>query len=174
MDIGNLLRVLIENCPNEAAATFLATWGVFIITIILIVIVLVRFIKKTSVDKDSSEKELKVLKASVEAITIQASKIAVDNANVTDSIKNEIKANNDVTMQLLISFGLAAGMQYTDIQNIIEKSKTVYNASVEAYDALNKEVEEKMAEDEAKALEQQAVKEAEIKESVDKLSSFNI
>lgn len=174
MDIGNLLRVLIENCPNEAAATFIATWGIFIITFILIIIVLVRYIKKTSVDKDSSDKEIKILKTAVEVINNQAAKIAVDNANVTDSIKNEIKANNDVTMQLLISFGLASGMQYTDIQNIIEKSKAVYSASIEAYEGLNKEVEEKIAEDEAKALEQQAAKEAEIKESVDKLSSFNI
>lgn len=152
-DIAELIRVLAENCPNETVAVFIATYGVFIVAIILIVVVLVRTIGKTGSFKDMSDKEIKEMKAAIALITDNASKVAVDNAKVTDEIKSEIRANNDVTMQLMISFGLALGVNYTDITNIIEKSKSVYDASIGQYNALDQAVKDKIIEDEVKAAE---------------------
>lgn len=167
-DIAELIKVLAENCPNETVAVFIATYGVFIAAIVFIVIALVKTIGKTCSIKDLSDKEMTEMKTAIKIITDNAAKTATDNAKVSEEIKNEIRANNDASMQLLIAFGLANGMNYTDIQNIIEKSKSVYNVSVEQYNALDQAVKDKIAENEAKIQTELAAKieqEAKIQEA---------
>lgn len=171
-DIAELIRVLAENCPNETAAAFIATYGVFIVAIVLIVVVLVRSIKNTGSIKDLSDKEIHELKTAVELITDNASKTAVDNAKATEEIKNEIRANNDATMQLLIAFGLANNMSYTDITNTIEKAKGIYGASVGQYNALSQAVQEKIAEEAKAEIETKVKEEAEQKAKAEAKEQF--
>lgn len=154
-DLGELIRVIAENCPNEAVGLFIGTYGVFIIAILMVVILLIRFAKKTSIKGGATDAEIKELKQAIAIITNQASNIAVDNANVSNEIKEEIKANNDTTMQLLIAMALSSGMNYTDILNTIKKATNIYNASAQQYQALQEEVQSKIEE------EQQAQAEAE-------------
>lgn len=149
-DIGELIRVLVENCPNETVALFISTYGVFIVAIILIVVVLVRSIKKTGSFKDLSASELALMKNAINIITDNAAKTAVDNQKVTQEIKDEIRTNNDAVMQLLISFGIANGMSYTDITNTINKAKGIYDTSKDQYALLENEAKKKV-DDEAKA-----------------------
>lgn len=169
LDIAELIRVIAENCPDETVAAFIMTYGVFIVAIVLIIVVLVKTIKKMGINKNSSDAEILAFKSEVstaiKTITASASKTAVDNANVTSEIKNEIRANNDTTMQLLISLCLAMGMNYTDINNTITKAKNIYAASAEQYKALENEVSSKLeeeikvrAEQEARALEEEKAK----------------
>lgn len=174
MNIGEIIKVLVEHCPNEAVAAFIATYGVFIIAIILIVVVLVRSIKKTGSFKDLSTTEIDQLKKTVKLITDNAAQIAVDNQKVSNEIKDEIRANNDSMMQLMISFGIANGMNYTDIMNIVNKAKDVYNVSKEQYNALEQEAKNKV---ESEALEQAKIEE-ELKQAavakVEALASLKI
>lgn len=174
MNIGEIIKVLVEHCPNEAVAAFIATYGVFIIAIILIVVVLVRSIKKTGSFKDLSTAEIDQLKKTVKLITDNAAQIAVDNQKVSNEIKDEIRANNDSMMQLMISFGIANGMNYTDIMNIVNKAKDVYNVSKEQYNALEQEAKNKV---ESEALEQAKIEE-ELKQAavakVEALTSLKI
>lgn len=169
-DLAKLIQVLAENAPSEAVGIFITTYGAFIVAFVMILIVLVRFIKKTSVNGTATDAEIQALKDSIKVITEQSSKIAVDNANVSTEIKEEIKANNDTTMQLFIALGLASGMNYTDITNIINKSKTIYNASLEQYNALQKEVESKQT----KEAEAQAQAQAEAQAVNQDLASIKI
>jgi hypothetical protein len=73
-------------------------------------------------------------------------------------------------MQLLIAFGLANGMAYTDIQNIIAKSKEIYNISSEQYEQLENQVQDKIAEEKQ---EQQEAEEAKTK-YIDSLINIQI
>lgn len=154
-DLGELIRVIAENCPNEAVGLFIGTYGVFIVAVLMIFIVLIRFIKKTSIKGNATDAEIQAVKEAVAIITNQAANIATDNANVSNDIKEEIKANNDTTLQLLIAMALSSGMNFTDILNIIKKATNIYNASAQQYQALQNEVEAKIEE------EQQAQAEAE-------------
>lgn len=140
-NLGELIRVIAENCPNEAVGLFIGTYGVFIVAVIMILIVLIRFIKKTSIKGNATDAEIQAVKEAIAIITNQAANIATDNANVSNDIKEEIKANNDTTMQLLIAMALASGMNYTDILNTIKKATNIYNASAQQYQALQNEVE---------------------------------
>ena len=150
MDIAKIIQVLAENCPNETVAAFILTYGVFIVALLLIILTIAKTFKKISLNKDSADAELKSMQESIDIIAKDAASVAINQSKATEDIKNEIKANNDATMQLLISFGLALGVSYTDIQNTIEKSKKIYNVSTEQYKALENQVREKM-EEEAKA-----------------------
>lgn len=163
-DIGELIRVLAENCPNEAVGLFITTYGVFIIAFILIVIVLVRAVKRTGSIKDLSDKEIKELKEAISIITENAAKVALDNTNTTSEIKEEIRANNDTLMQLIIAFGIANGMNYTDIKNTIDKAKSVYTVSSEQYKILEQEATVKMEE----SIKQQKQEELEAKTLAEK------
>ena len=145
MNISEIIKVLVENCPNEAIALFLSTYGVFIIAIVMIVITLVKAIKKTGSFKDLSTSELNKMKKAIELITDNAAQVAVDNQNATNEIKEEIRANNDSMMQLMISVGMANGMSYTDIMNIINKAKDVYEVSKNQYNELENEVKNRVA-----------------------------
>lgn len=162
-DIGELIRVLAENCPNEAVGLFIATYGVFIVAFVLIVIVLVRAVKRTGFIKDLSDKEIKELKEAIGIITDSAAKNALDNANTTSEIKEEIRANNDTLLQLVIAFGIANGMNYTDIKNTIDRAKSVYTVSNEQYKILEQEasarVEESIKKQEQEELEAKALAE---------------
>lgn len=159
-DIGELIRVLVENCPNETVALFISTYGVFIIALILIVIVLVKSIKKTGSFKDMSSSEIAMMKNAINLITDNAAKVAVDNQKTSQEIKDEIKANNDTMMQLLISFGIANGMSYTDIINTIDKAKNIYGTSKEQYSLLENEAKNKVEEEAKKEAEARANEEA--------------
>ena len=154
-DLGELIRVITENCPNEAVGLFIGTYGVFIVAVLMILIVLIRFIKKTSIKGSATDAEIQAVKEAVAIITNQAANIATNNANVSNDIKEEIKENNDTTMQLLIAMALSSGMNYTDILNTIKKATNIYNASAQQYQALQEEVQAKIEE------EQQAQAEAE-------------
>ena len=147
IDIAELIRVIAENCPDETIAAFIMTYGVFIVAIILVVVVLVKTIKKMGINEHSTEAEIHEFKteisAAIASITRSAAATATEQAKVSNDIKNEIRANNDATMQLLISFGLANGMSYTDINNTITKAKNIYAASSELYSELEQEVEKK-------------------------------
>ena len=154
-DLGELIRVIAENCPNEAVGLFIGTYGVFIVGLLLLAVVLIREIKKTSVKGVKTDNEINETKKAVEILASQMAKIAVDNANVSNDIKEEIKENNDTTMQLLIAMALSSGMNYTDILNTIKKATNIYNASAQQYQALQEEVQAKIEE------EQQAQAEAE-------------
>lgn len=170
MKIGEIIKVLVENCPNETVAAFIATYGVFIIAIIMIVIVLVRSIKRTGSLKDMSTSEINQMKQAINLITNNAAQIAVDNQKVSNEIKEEIRANNDAMMQLMISFGIASGMNYTDIMNTVNKAKKVYNVSKEQYAALEKEAKDKV---ELEALEQAKKSEEAEKVAAEKVESLN-
>lgn len=165
MDIAKIIKVLVENCPNETVAAFIATYGVFLIALLLVVVAIVKAIKKINGNKNASDVEIKAIKdearTEINAIKKDAALVATNQSKVTEEIKNEIRANNDATMQLLISFGLALGVSYTDIQNTIAKAKDIYNVSTEQYRALEQSVQDKLAE-EVKA-EQEAIEEAKLK-----------
>lgn len=158
-NLAKLIEVLAEHAPNEAVGLFIATYGVFIIAFILIVVVLVRFIKKTGNNKTATEKEVEILKESIKAITEQAAGISLNNANVSQEIKDEIKANNDATMQLLIAMAITSGMNYTDIANVIDKAKSIYSVASDQYDALQQEATAKVEEKEQAEAVAQAQKE---------------
>ena len=148
MDIAKIIQVLSENCPNETVAAFIMTYGVFIVALLLIILTIAKTFKKISINKDNADEELKAMKETIKSIATDSATVAINQSNATEDIKNEIRANNDATMQLLIAFGLANGMNYTDIQNIIEKSKAIYNVSSEQYKALESQVQDKIAEEE--------------------------
>lgn len=160
-DIGELLRVLVENCPNEAVGLFFATYGTFIITFILIVVVLIRFIKKTGLNEKGTDNRIANLADTLSLIINNATDTALENAKVSGEIKDEIKANNNTVLQLLIAFGIANGMSYTDIKNIIDSSRSIYESSKKQYDALLEEADDR--ELEAKKKNEQA--EQEIKDA---------
>jgi hypothetical protein len=157
-DLGELIRVIAENCPNEAVGIFIGTYGVFIVALLMVVILLIRFAKKTSLKGSATDSDIAELKSALGIVTNQASTIAVDNANVTNSIKDEIRANNDTTMQLLIAMALASGMNYTDITNVISKASNIYNASESQYNALMNEAKAKVEEENKKAQEEAETK----------------
>lgn len=169
-DLGKLIEVLAENAPNEAVGLFIATYGVFIVAFALMLVLLIRFIKKTANKEQVSDAEIKQLKNALKIVTEQAATIAVDNAKVSDEIKNEIKANNDVTMQLMIAMAINSGMNYTDICNTIEKATSIYEASKEQYNALVDEANVK-AEQEAQA---QAEAQAQVEQLNNDLASIKI
>ena len=164
-DLGELIRVIAENCPNEAVGIFIGTYGVFIVGLLLLSVVLIREIKKTSVKGVKTDNEINTTKKAVEILTSQMAQIAVDNANVTTAIKDEIRANNDTTMQLLIAMALASGMNYTDITNVISKASNIYNASESQYKALMEEAKAKVEEENKKAQEE-AEEKAQVKEDL--------
>lgn len=166
-DLSKLIEVLAEHAPNEAVGLFITTYGVFILTFILIIIVLVRFFKKASLNKEVSEQEIQLLKNEIAMITKQAADISINNTNVSQEIKDEIRANNDATMQLLIAMGITSGMNYTDITNVIEKATAIYKVSKEQYEALENEASTK-ADEELKA---KADEEAKAKEKEDQLNN---
>lgn len=178
MSISEIIKVLVEHCPNEAVAAFIATYGVFLIALLLIVIAIVKAIKKINGNKNASDEEIKAIKdearTEINAIKKDAALVATNQSKVTEEIKNEIRANNDTTMQLLISFGLALGVSYTDIQNTITKAKNIYDVSKEQYNALEEEVKNKV---ESEALEQAKIEE-ELKQAavakVEALTSLKI
>lgn len=169
-DLGKLIEVLAENAPNEAVGLFIATYGVFIAAFALMLVLLIRFIKKTANKEQVSDAEIKQLKNALNIVTEQAATIAVDNAKVSDEIKNEIKANNDVTMQLMIAMAINSGMNYTDICNTIEKATSIYETSKEQYNALVDEANVK-AEQEAQA---QAEAQAQVEQLNNDLASIKI
>lgn len=170
MDIAKIIQVLAENCPNETVAAFIMTYGVFIIALLLIILTIAKTFKKISLNKDSADAELKAMQESINIIADNAATVAINQSNTTEEIKNEIRANNDTTMQLLIAFGLANGMAYTDIQNIIAKSKEMYNISSEQYEQLENQVQDKIAEEKQ---EQQEAEEAKTK-YIDSLINIQI
>ena len=170
MDIAKIIQVLAENCPNETVAAFIMTYGVFIIALLLIILTIAKTFKKINLNKDSSDEAITEAKEQIKIIANNAATVAINQSKATEDIKNEIRANNDATMQLLIAFGLANGMAYTDIQNIINKSKEIYNVSSEQYNALENQVQDKIAEEE-KA--KQEAEEAKIK-YVDSLINIQI
>ena len=164
-DLGELIRVIAENCPNEAVGIFIGTYGVFIVALLMVVILLIRFAKKTSIKGSATDSDIAELKSALGIVTNQASVIAVDNANVTTAIKDEIRANNDTTMQLLIAMALASGMNYTDIINVTSKASKIYNASESQYKALMEEAKAKVEEENKKAQEE-AEEKAQVKEDL--------
>lgn len=170
MDIAKIIQVLAENCPNETVAAFIMTYGVFLIALLLVVVAIVKAIKKINGNKNASDEAITEAKERIEIIANNAATVAINQSKATEDIKNEIRANNDATMQLLISFGLALGVSYTDIQNTIAKSKEIYNVSTEQYKALEEQVQDKIAE-EAKA--EQEAEEAKAK-YVDSLINIQI
>lgn len=143
-NLQKLIQVMAENCPNETLAMFIATYGVFFITAIIILVLVIRLAKKNNANANDTNK----CSIAIEEVKNQASKIAVDNLASSNAIKEEIKANNDTTMQLFIALAMQMGMSYTDITNIITKSKEVYAVSKEQYEALEQQAQTKLEEQE--------------------------
>lgn len=165
-DLQKLIQVMAENCPNETLATFILTYGVFLVAAIIILGLVIRLFKKANTNEQDTAK----LEQSIKLITEQASKIAVDNLKANNDIKEEIKANNDTTMQLFIALGMQMGMSYTDITNIITASKEVYAVSKEQYEALEEQAEKKAQELE----EQKALDEAKMQAKKDDLAAIKL
>ncbi|MBO5711395.1 MAG: hypothetical protein J6R47_01020, partial [Acholeplasmatales bacterium] len=113
-------------------------------------VVLIREIKKTSVKGVKTDNEINETKKAVEILASQMAKIAVDNANVSEAIKEEIRTNNNITTQLLTTLGIKLGLCYTDIVNLTKQASIIYNESEKQYNALMEEAQAQ-AEEEAQA-----------------------